>query len=271
VTQDTHPTQFCEALIREDRQYNIDNQLLPRDVAAAERLLARQAELAPAYAELYRVLRGNRNALMVCFRLLFDVHGEWNPQKAKQARQDRDELGGVNRQIASQAEKLAELLRRRSELHNQSGFSDETVTHIVEVIDRAGAGNGHYRSFLREPLTSLHRFDGKYWPNLADCLDVIGQDADGAEPEATDPLTAAATDSSHPSKSDFFRALLVAIEEYKEGCSAQLPRDFKPSDETLATLGNCILGLDADEGVDGAYVKQLRQRVRAKKESRATS
>ena len=48
---------------------------------------------------------------------------------------------------------------------------------------------------------------------LADCVRVIGDDAENASITTSDPLTEAATKSTRPSKADFIRALRESIEE----------------------------------------------------------
>jgi uncharacterized protein YecE (DUF72 family) len=68
--------------------------------------------------------------------------------------------------------------------------------------------------------------------------------------------------ASRPSRADFIKTLLAAIDE-NCGCNhSQLPNDFKVTDNTLASLASCVLDLGADDLVDGPYVKRLRQRER---------
>ena len=76
------------------------------------------------------------------------------------------------------------------------------------------------------------------------------------------PLTADATMASRPSRADFIKALLAAIDENGGRNYGQLPNDFKVTDSTLASLASCVLDLGADDLVDGPYVKRLRQRER---------
>jgi hypothetical protein len=91
----------------------------------------------------------------------------------------------------------------------------------------------------------------KYWPSLAEIVRVIGQDADFAATKATDPLTRAATTGSRGSKADFFKALFGSMEENNVRNHGHLPRGFKLSDETLASLANCALDLGPDGLLDG--------------------
>ena len=106
---------------------------------------------------------------------------------------------------------LASLLEERSEIDNTSGFASDTHNHIVDVIDAASRENGFYRSHLKDELKPpSRRYDLKYWPSLAEVVQVIGQDADDAGTRATNPLTRAATTGSRGSRADFFKAIAAA-------------------------------------------------------------
>src|SRR5690606_18510979 len=84
--------------------------------------------------------------------------------------------------------------------------------------------------YIQERLDALHgQFDLKYWPSLSDFLRELASDAEDAVMEATDPLTAAATMTSRPSRTDFIKALLAAIDENRGGAQ---PR---PTAERLQT------------------------------------
>ncbi len=131
------------------------------------------------------------------------------------------------------------------------------------MIEAAAKSNYLFTSYVQERLDALHgQFDLKYWPSLSDFLQELASDAEDAVIEATDPLTAAATMASRPSRADFIKALLAAIDENRGRNHGQLPNDFKVTDNTLATLASCVLDLGADDLVDGPYVKRLRQRER---------
>lgn len=158
---------------------------------------------------------------------------------------------------------MATLLEQRTDLHNTSGFSTETHYHAIDVIEAASRGNYLFQSYVQEKLDALRsQFDLKYWPSLGDFMRELASDAEKADTEATDPLTAAATQAARPSKADFFKALFASIEENSAENYGQLPKGFKLTDRALASLANCALDLGADELVDEAYVKRLRQRER---------
>lgn len=261
--QSDNPKQICEDILIEGKRYNVEHRILPSEDAVADRLLARGIELTEAYEELHGKLHAHPHALQIFLGLVLSTAAFWNPEKIAKARTARGDLGNVNQQIARKAAELAGLLQQRSDLHNTSGFSTDTHYHVCDVIEVVAKRNYLFTSYVQERLDALHgQFDLKYWPSLSDCLQELASDAEDAVAEATDPLTAAATVASRPSRADFIKALLAAIDENRGRNHGQLPNDFKVTDNTLATLTSCVLDLGPDDLVDGPYVKRLRQRKR---------
>jgi len=259
--QPKSPQQICEDLLYEGKRYNIEHQILPSENAVADRLLARGTELKDAYQELHEKLY--LPALKVFLDLLLSTAAFWNPEKINAARTARNEIANINQQVARKAAELADLLERRSELHNTSGFSSNTHYHVCDVIEAASEHNYLYQTQVKKHLDALcYQFDLKYWPSLSQFLEVVSSDAESALMEATDPITAAATTSSRNSRADFFKALFAVIELSSSQRGGLLPAGLKLTDSALASLANCALGLDADDLVDSAYVKRLRQRER---------
>jgi len=254
-------TQACELILQEERRYNIEHDILPSEVAVADRMLSRRLELNEAYAELHQKLESGSLALKALFGIVLSTAAFWSPEKIATARAQRQELNETNRQIGEVADALARLLRRREELQNSSGFSGETHYHVCEVVEAASTQNWAFRWNVQEKLQALSsQFDLKYWPALAEFVDVLADDARAASPVASDPLTAVATEGSRPGLSDFFKALLVAFDEASARNYGPLPFGFKLTDGTIASLANCALGLGPDEIKDAPYVKRLRQR-----------
>lgn len=256
------PISVCEEIVRSQRASNIEGEILPSETAILDRMLDRRVELVEAYRELYRKLAKRPHALENFFGVLTSTAAFRNPAKIAEARNGRSRLVEVNEEIAELAWDLAALLDERDTLHNNSGFSCNTHYHICDVISAASSGNYLYGSWVQERLEALTcRFDMKYWPSLGTVVQTLATDAEDAAPRADDPLTAAAT-TGRASRADFFKALLAAFEENRTGRWGQLPIGFKLSDSSLASFANVALGLGADELVDAAYVKRLRQRER---------
>jgi hypothetical protein len=260
----TTPLQICENLLIDGKRYNIEHQILAIENAVADRLLLRGLELKDAYEELHEKLHKQSPALKVFLEVLLSTAAFWSPDKIVKARSARDELADVNQQIAGKAAELVDLLERRSDLHNTSGFSSNTHYHVCDVIEAASEENYLFKSYIKERLDVLTgQFDLKYWPSLSQFLQVVASDAQHADMEATDPLTAAATAAARPSRADFFKALLAAIQENSAENYGLLPKGFKLTDNTLASLANCALDFGPDDLADSAYVKRFRQRERS--------
>ncbi len=82
---------------------------------------------------------------------------------------------------------------------------------------------------------------------------------------ANNALTEVSTTGPHRAReADFFKALLLAIDERSTRRGCFVPDGYRPSDKSLATLGNCALNLPPEKFFDGMQVKSLRQRLRAK-------
>ncbi|MCW2338151.1 hypothetical protein M2337_002384 [Sphingobium sp. B2D3A] len=259
----TDPTEVCEQTLRDKKAYNIEHSIWPSENIVIDRLLERRTELIHAYAEIHEKLHQHSWGIYSLLGVVLNVTVLWNPERVADARDARNRLEEINQAIAAMAQDLTGLIEERSELGNTSGFASDTHYHIVDVIDAASSENGFYRFHLKDELKPLAtRYDLKYWPSLAEIVQVIGQDADFAATRATDPLTRAATTGSRGSKADFFKALFVSLDENNVRNHGHLPRGFKLSDETLASLANCALDLGPDDLLDGAYVKRLRQRER---------
>lgn len=259
------PRGACQALLQLERQDRIDKEIWPSEVVIIDRLLDRELELGDAYEEVSAKLGADRAAMMTFFDRLLGVAAFWSPQANAEARQGRDRLSEVNRQISAVAAQLAELLDERDELKNLSGFSCETHYHPIEVIHAASERNYSYQSWVKKKLDALTgQFDLKYWPSLSECMRVIAFDAAKAEPQPHDPITDAGTSGTKPSLADTFKAFFAAMDEERRRKFGHLPDDFELTDRSVASLLSCALGLGPDEVKDAAYVKRLRQRERAR-------
>lgn len=79
---------------------------------------------------------------------------------------------------------------------------------------------------MKEDVDRLqYQYDLKYWPPLSEVVHAIGTDAERAEVTATDPATAAATESRKSGCSDFVRALLARLDDNRVICNAYSRQD----------------------------------------------
>lgn len=258
------PTEYCEAILRNEIAYNTENNVWPDESAVADRLLGRRLEMTPVYAELHRKLAPDERAIRVFLGVILSAT-LWDLEAIAEARAARVRLEEVNAEIANTAAKLVQLLREREELHDESPFYSNTEYHPLNLIDRAGEDVCLYKAYVRDPLKATRTYDLRYWPQIADCIAVLGRDAEEAEIEASDEITKAATNAGRKGLADYLKAIFAAIETRREGLPILLPLDFKLSDASFAALVNCSLGLDAEDGVGADFVKGVRQRERGRK------
>lgn len=256
----------CESFLKADFAYNSERGIWPSTNRVITRMLGTRHDLGKAYQELYEQLHSHPQALESFLDMLVFLPVGWSPEKAVKARQDREELVLINRQIASLASQLAGLLSRRAELQETSGFSSETHYHVLDVLKDAAEHNHHFSLYVEDELDALHnQYDLKYWPTLSDYVEALAADALSAKVFADNPVTAAATDSRKPGLSDFLRAYYSKIEEHSVAGGGLIPATFRLSDAALASLLNCVLDLGPDRLMTAESVKRFRQGERSRK------
>jgi hypothetical protein len=254
----------CEEILIETKKRNIEANIQLSDNQIIDRLLDRRDEMKSVYEELYVKLKQNPQLLEHILDILIGIASQWNPEKAKKAREERERLKDVNLQIATKADELAKLVKQRSMLVNTSGFSSGTHHHIINVIREASKQNYNFKYYLEDKLSALQgRFDGKYWPSLGEIISILAEDAKSADIIANDPVTEAMTVGIRPSLSDYYRAILEGVEMNYQKNYGLLPNDFSLTDNAIATFTNCSLELH-DNLSESTAVKSLRSREQKK-------
>jgi len=223
-----------------------------------KRLIDRGLECDFVFSEL---LNGLENYQWQQYLLVFvSTAGIWNPDAIVESRNIKKELIELNKRISGLSEELTSSLKHREELCSQHGFSTGSKYHVLDLMDKASADNGRYKSWIAERIQWLRsQFDLKYWPSISDLFEAFHQDSLEATTEPTDEISTQAIRSRKSSKRDFLRALNVALIENSERYHGFLPNDFQLSDEALATLLTVGLGLEESQWIDAAYVKRARQ------------
>ena len=254
----TNNQSFVDVIDQIEESYRSKN-ILPTMLKVIDRLKERESEMESVYNEL-SFLHGRQKYFFI--DMVLSGAGFWNPEKAKEYREGRDRLANINRQISELALDLSELMEEREELQNHSGFSSNTYYDICDVIADAAKQeeNYHYSSYIHEEIEKLSmQYDLKYWPSLQGIISSIGLDAENAQVEANNSLTKVVTSSRKSSLSDFVKGFLNEIREKTED-DMLFPTDMTISDNSIATVVNCALGLDSDNIIDSSYIKNVRHR-----------
>ncbi|EPG9313708.1 hypothetical protein I9Y15_004787 [Serratia marcescens] len=146
-----------------------------------KRLISRETEMTPMWDNIVRqgLLWPQCHTLLE--QILFaGAYG--TKERNTRLKVDRRRLVDLNVGIATKAAELATMMTEREYILNRDAFSVERTTHIVDLIDAASEQNGHYCSFLREPLDGLRcQYDGKCWPSLQQLLQVVAHETLEAE------------------------------------------------------------------------------------------
>jgi hypothetical protein len=248
--------------LRQQKTYNESKGILRSENRVIDRLLPENRALDSTYDRLSADLEPIQWQCVL--GALLSAAAFWNPGAVRANRDAAATLRSTDSEIAKAARNLAKLIQRREGLSNRSGFSTTAGYHPVDFIDRAAdlEGYGHYHEFLQEELHRLRgQYDLKYWPSMDAILQAIADDADAAEVQPNDPLTAAATRTRQASRRDFYRAWLAAIAELQDRPPAWLPAGFALPDQMVADLGNYALG-DTDQWTSAEQIKDLRRDLR---------
>ncbi|WP_225622423.1 hypothetical protein [Musicola keenii] len=225
-----------------------------------ERLIARHNEMEAVYAELEE-RRVTGQQLWILLEQCVFAGGFGTPDHHAILRADHRELQELCEAIPVMSIRLAQALRRMSDILNRSGyFGVDRMVRLTDYIDEAGRENWLYRSYIQPRLDELSSFDLKYWPDISELLQVMGED--NFEVECRDEATAAIVGARRGSHTDFFRQFFSRLRDVSDGSPWGLPAGFRLSDDAMATISNIICDRSPDDMIDQAYVKSLRQRLR---------
>ncbi|WPS11033.1 hypothetical protein SM907_24520 (plasmid) [Klebsiella aerogenes] len=225
-----------------------------------ERLIARHDEMKPVYAELQE-LHVTEGRLWILLEQCIFAGTFATADNHAGLRADYSELQSLSEDIPRTALRLEAMLRRRSDILNRSGsFTIDRLLRLTDFLDEAGRENSLYRSYIQPRLEELNGFDLKYWPDIADLLQVLG--GEDTEVQILDEATAAIVSARRASLTDFFKDFFGRLHNISDGSWYGLKKDFRLSDSAIATLSNILCDRLPDEMMDEGYVKRVRQRLR---------
>jgi hypothetical protein len=220
-----------------------------------DRLISREMEMMPVWENIAQ----QRLSWQQCHTLLeqiFFAGAYGTKERNTRLKADYSRLTDLSEKIAAQAAALSALLTEQDQILNRNAFSLERTTHIVDLIEAASEQNGHYRSYLHEPLDALRcQYDGKYWPSLEQILNVAALEI----PEAAflHRSEEAIVDGRGEAVPDYLRKLFDHIETARNSHWG-LPSGFTLTDTSLAIL--VTVSLDTDN-ISNDRVKRLRHRL----------
>lgn len=225
-----------------------------------ERLIARHDEMKPVYVELQaKHITGFQ--LWIFMEQCIFAGAFATTEQHSALRADYTELQSLNEDISRTALQLEAMLRRRSDILNRSGsFTLDRLLRLTDFLDEAGRENGLYRSYIQPRLDELNGYDLKYWPDIADLLQVLG--GESTDVLILDEATGTIVSARRASLTDFFTDFFNRLHNISDGSWYGLRKGFRLSDNSIATLSNILCDRLPDEMMDEGYVKRVRQRLR---------
>ncbi|MEW9296730.1 hypothetical protein [Enterobacter cloacae] len=220
-----------------------------------ERLIARETEMRSVWKEIARYGLSWEQCHTLHEQIVFA--GQSGTDAAVQRlKADYRQLTDISNDIGQLAKQLAAKLDAREHVLNHNSFTLDSTVHIVELIDKAAAGNGHYRSRVREQLLLLETYELKYWPSLQDILRILaGEPVENGYMEESDRALVSGRGELVP---DYLRELFRCIQNART-CHWGLPQGFRLTDACLAALAT--VSLDLPEPASVAAVKMHRTRL----------
>lgn len=219
------------------------------------RMIARETEMRSVWKEIARYGLSWQQCHTLLEQMIF-AGRSGTDTAVRQLKNDYRQLASLNSDIVQLAEQLAATLDAREHILNHNSFTLDHTVHIVELIDKAAAGNGHYRSRVREPLLSLGNYELKYWPSLQAILRTLARKSvETGFIKESDRALVCIRGEFVP---NYLRKLFSCIETART-CHWGLPEGFRLSDAGLATLAT--VSLDLPEPASIAAVKMHRTRL----------
>ncbi|WP_336995485.1 hypothetical protein [Leclercia sp. UBA7405] len=225
-----------------------------------ERLINRELEMTPVWNDIagYALTPEQCRTLL---EQLFFAGAYGSEEENSRLKKDYAKLSALNAGIARKAVDLARMWAEREDILNHHAINLDHPSHIVDLIDKACSQNGHYHSYLRDPLEALRgRYGDKYWPSLQQILDVVANESPvAAFRDRSDEAIVQARGAAVP---DLLRRLFSNLHDARvkkndwRSAHIFLPTDLRLSDASLATLATVLLDLDEPVSVDSIKIRR---------------
>lgn len=275
--------ELVNGYLRAECEHRVTNCIRKSELPVIDRLIkagsgaGANAPLPQAWRELLELHpRGVQRLGMTCDRWqmvidqIVSTAAYCHPERIAVLREAIKDINALTREIVDKARDLANKLRERSREMERLGVTPlpgtdpldlmEPAAKVASLYDGTGDTHGLYVGFVKPRLHDLRaRFDGKYWPTMADLLEALADVQTDVKAVPDDSLSRAATEVRQRSNRDFLRALDQAIGElaYYNGVTISF------SDQALAAVANAALGLD--ETFSPGSVAQYRREMNGRR------
>ncbi|MBV7297717.1 hypothetical protein [Enterovibrio paralichthyis] len=259
---------YCKRYIERELASLKENKIWNSWHPVIERALERHDEMASIYQEIMEVpgFEGDflvqfdkrhigNSALQLTLETFWYSKKQYDKEAVAEKRGNQKELAMLHERMQEHALNLAADIRLYNEILEQGGYEHESYVSVVELIDLASEGNGHYDFYLKDELESLrYQFDGKYWPKTVDLVQALAEHYSYAPIPRSTELPSAVMEGRQARIKDYVLAVDRDLQSNR-----QIP-SFKLSHSSMATLVNVVLDIPVDEMVSGETVRQIRHR-----------
>jgi len=262
------PTDFCVAFIERELEDSREKKILMSRWSLMQRMIDQASNLERVFNELikrfgyadklailYESERPNAEAVWLTLEHIW-MSEDFAKEDFIQARINRRELLKIQEDISELSSRLADMLRRQSELYEYSGFRRYEFQTAVDSLVQGGEHNHLFGAYVKNELESLaYQYDLKYWPSRADVVEAIG------EFEALQPIPQhveipdAVLDGRASDHKDFVLAFDAQFDELN-----QLPSGFRFSNQAMADIINVVLDSPEDKLILGDTIRTIRNR-----------
>ncbi|MEE2001413.1 hypothetical protein QWY20_08100 [Alkalimonas sp. MEB108] len=259
-----NPTSFCRAFIQRELNDYREKKIHMPHWPVMERMIDRADELKLPFEEIIASFGysdclsepiGNSAVWLILEHIW--LSSDFQKAQITDSRAALKEILGLQSDIVTLARKLAEKLRRQSEIYESSGFTRADYQGIGELIDQASSDNHLYKLYIQPELSRLTgQFDLKYWPTRSDLVEAIAT-FEEAQPE---PKHYDLPEQVIQGRASDIKDFVLAFDGKFDAIDNDLPRDFEFSHNALADIMNIVLDVPYDQMVTGDAVRNTRHK-----------
>lgn len=258
---------FCKAYISRELKENRASNIWMTYWPVMERLIERADELTIVFDEIvekfgysdkYEGYPPDNGYVWLILELIW-MSADFCKADVVNARADFRELQRLHEEIVTFSAKLANSIRKQSELYESSGFLRHDYQAVDDMIELACENNGLYKSHLSPKLKSLsYQYDSKYWPSRADIVQAIADFEDCQPLPKHQEYPDAVINGRASDIKDFVLAFDSKFDEMNS-----LPNRFRFTNKAMSEIINVVLDLPPDKLVTSDAIKTVRNRYNA--------
>jgi len=262
-----NPQAFCKAFISRELRKNKASNIWMTRWPIMERLIERADELTIVFEEIVEKFGysdteegypPDNGYVWLILELIWTSSG-FCKTEVTNARADFREFQRLQEELVALSTKLANSIRKQSELYESSGFIRHEYQSVSDMIELGCENNGLYQLHLSPKLKSLrYQYDSKYWPSRADIVQAIADFEDCQPLPKHQEYPDAVINGRASDIKDFVLAFDSKFDE-----TNSLPNGFRFTNKAMSEIINVVLDLPPDKLASADAIKTVRNRYNA--------